>query len=236
MQKRKSEVLPAKWRASPHGRLTAVGADSLRRSFRKSELKPREPIMRDEIQQKIAGNHDLRNGLVAGAIGGLIASWTMNRFQTVLSRRSQRPSKPAKRQSDDSGTSQPVQAAADVDKPATLMLASAISEGVFHHHLTENEKRIAEPAVHYGFGTTMGGLYGALAEVKPRVTTGAGLVFGTALWLTADEAAVPVLGLAYGPTKYPLSAHINALLSHLVYGFSTELVRRTMRCVWKTWH
>jgi len=45
------------------------------------------------------------------------------------------------------------------------------------------------------FGTLMGAAYGAMAEIAPFSTTGGGLPFGLALWLGADEIAVPLLHL-----------------------------------------
>ena len=83
--------------------------------------------------------------------------------------------------------------------------------------------------MHYVFGTASGGLYGALAEVAPQVTTAAGLPFGAAFWLVADEVSVPLLGLSKGATEYPLSTHAYSLASHLVYGATAELSRRTVR-------
>ena len=57
----------------------------------------------------------------------------------------------------------------------------------------------------------------------------AGLPFGAAFWLLADETAVPLLGLSKGPTEYPLSTYAYALASHLVYGLTAEAVRRAVR-------
>jgi putative membrane protein len=110
----------------------------------------------------------------------------------------------------------------------TVKAASAISEGIFGHQLTKDEKKIAGPAVHYALGTGIGGLYGTVAEV-PEVTAGAGLPFGAAFWFVVDETAVPLLGLSKGPTKYPLSTHVYALTSHFVYGLTAEVVRRSLR-------
>ena len=83
--------------------------------------------------------------------------------------------------------------------------------------------------MHYAFGTSVGGLYGAAAELAPEVARGAGLPFGAAFWLVADETALPLLGLSKGPTAYPVSTHVYALASHFVYGLTAELVRRTVR-------
>jgi len=53
------------------------------------------------------------------------------------------------------------------------------------------------------------------AEVTPLATFGEGLVFGTSVWMAADNAIVPALGLAKPPMQTPLSTHIYALASHL---------------------
>jgi putative membrane protein len=63
------------------------------------------------------------------------------------------------------------------------------------------------------------------------VTSGAGLPFGAAFWLLADEVSVPLLGLSKGPTEYPVSTHVYALASHLVYGVTAEMSRRALRQV-----
>ena len=157
-------------------------------------------------------------GLAAGLVGGLVASWAMNRFQELWF------SVANKDQPEETSTT-----SSDEPDDTTVRTASAISEGLFDHKLTAAEKKIAGPAVHYSLGTGVGGLYGAVAEVAPEVTTGAGLPFGAAFWLVVDEGAVPALGLAKGPTAYPLSTHVYALTSHFVYGLTTELVRRSVR-------
>lgn len=82
-----------------------------------------------------------------------------------------------------------------------------ISEGVFGHSLTVKEKEIAGPAVHYAVGTTAGAVYGVAAEYEPNVTRLGGIQFGATFWMVVDEGAVPLLGLAKGPTAYPISNH-----------------------------
>lgn|ERR1700752_5286332 len=162
-----------------------------------------------ELSEKIV------KGFAAGLVGGLVASWTMNRFQELWFSLADK--------------SQPAPRSSEEPDDTTVRAASAISEGLFDHKLTSTEKKIAGPSVHYSLGTGVGGLYGAVAEVAPGVTAGAGLPFGAAFWLVVDEGAVPILGLAKGPTAYPLSTHVYALTSHFVYGLTTEFVRRSLR-------
>jgi hypothetical protein len=175
---------------------------------------------------------DLWKGLAAGLAGGLVASWTMNQFQAAWSKATEGFEKPHGAQSmQPSQGERPGESGQNKEQQddATVKAARAISENILGHELKESEKRPAGAVVHYAFGTATGGLYGAMAEFAPGVTSAAGLPFGAAFWLVADETAVPLLGLSEGPTKYPLSTHAYAFASHLVYGLTTEVVRRTLR-------
>lgn len=179
-------------------------------------------------------------GMVAGLAAGLVASWAMNQFQACWTSVTEGFEKPHGAQSmkpseglnpPESALQQTTPEQKEEQDNATVKAARAISEGIFGHELAENEKKPAGAAVHYAFGTATGGLYGAMAEVAPQITTGAGVPFGAAFWLTADEVAVPLLGLAKGPAAYPVSTHAYALASHLVYGLTTEISRRAVRQV-----
>lgn len=172
-------------------------------------------------------------GLVAGLAGGLIASWTMNQFQAAWTRIAEGSEKPHGAQSMQPAEGSQGEQDQDTKEQddATVETAKVISKNVFGHEIQESEKKTAGAVVHYAFGTATGGLYGALAEVSPQVTMAAGLPFGAAFWLIADEITVPVLGLSKGPTEYPISTHAYALASHLVYGMTAELSRRALRQV-----
>jgi hypothetical protein len=181
---------------------------------------------------------DVSKGLAAGIIAGLVAAWTMNQFQALLSKLAEGEERSHGAQSMQQGSPQhgagrelEERGSEDETDDATERLANIVSEGVFDHQLTEGEKSIAGTAIHYGFGVTSGALYGALAELAPGVTTGAGLPFGATIWLTADEGMVPLLGLSKSPTEYPPSVHAYALAAHFVFGLTTELVRRAVHNV-----
>jgi uncharacterized protein DUF1440 len=177
-------------------------------------------------------NPDLWKGLAAGLAGGLVASWAMNQFQAVWSKAAEGFEKPHGAQSMQPSEGEvPGQAGENKEQQddATVKTARVISESILGHELKESEKRTAGAAVHYAFGTATGGLYGAVAEYAPLVTTAAGLPFGVVFWVVADETVVPLLGLSKGPTKYTLSTHTYALASHLVYGLTAEITRRAVR-------
>ena len=156
---------------------------------------------------------DVVKGAVAGLIGGLIASFVMSEFQSLLSALSEEEKKAKKKK----------------EVPANVKAAEEISEAVFDHRLKKSEKEAAGEAMHYAMGATSGLIYGAAAEIAPMTTVGLGLPFGAAVWLVADDVVVPAFGLSKSPTQYPFSTHAYALSSHLVYGLTTDLVRRVVR-------
>lgn len=178
----------------------------------------------------------LWKGLVAGTLGGLAASWVMNQFQAVLSQVGQSENKPHGAQASQPGephhgvSKQLQQSGAEESSDnATERTANALAQTFLHQRLSQQQKETGGTFVHYAMGATSGGLYGSAAEFVPPVKLGAGAPFGAAVWLLADEALVPALGLSKSPTAYPPSTHASALASHLVYGLTTEAVRRAVR-------
>jgi len=114
---------------------------------------------------------------------------------------------------------------------ATVQAASAMSQEMLHRDLDAGEKRVAGPLVHYIVGSTMGALYGAFAELFPGAARGSGVPFATAVWVGADEIAVPAFGLAKPPREQDATKHSSAFASHVVYGFTADFIRRAIRAV-----
>ena len=158
-------------------------------------------------------------GMLAGAIAGLAASWVMNKFQGSWSEVRQKLQQ-------HSGQQQ-----SGADEEATTKTVGAIGHDVLHVDFSREQRERYAPLVHYAFGTATGALYGALAEHYPLVKRKWGTEFASAVFLAADELAVPALKLSKPPTESSLSKHIYGWASHLVYGLSTETARRSMRAV-----
>lgn len=122
---------------------------------------------------------------------------------------------------------EPASPASDADEDSTIKVAQQISKRARHRPLAPAEKPIAGNLVHYGFGASMGLLYGAAAAATPLVTAGAGAGFGAAVWLGAHAVVVPALGLAPSPLRQPLGKEALEFVLHIVYGISVGLVHRT---------
>lgn len=162
-----------------------------------------------------------RNNMVksasAGLLAGMAGALAMDRFQELVSWLE------AKANGNGGGSG-----GSGGGEPATVKAAEAVSERVFGHELSDDEKQGAGTLMHYAMGAASGMFYGALVERVPVATAATGAVFGAVIWAVADEGAVPALGLAKGPAAYPVSSHFKALASHVAYGVATELVRRAV--------
>ena len=154
---------------------------------------------------------------LTGAVAGLVGTVAMTQFQNALSAISKR---------NKNGQDQP-----QGDAPATVRTVEAMSEKLGRRDLDEKRKKSAGMAVHYLFGTANGALYGAVSPRVPKARLGFGSLFGTALWAVADELAVPALGLSKPAKQTPLSTHLSALSSHIVYGLATEGASRGLRAL-----
>ena len=151
-------------------------------------------------------------GIIAGLVGGVIAAGAMSLVHKgLVGLTSGTPT--AEQQSDD----------------ATVKVADGITRRLVNRPVSADKKPLAANIVHYVFGAGVGGLYGGIAEVAPRVTTALGLPFGVAVWLGAHVIMVPALGLAAPPTRQPPPKEALEFFLHLVYGAVTEVGRRLFR-------
>ena len=160
--------------------------------------------------------HNIWKGMFAGLAGGLAATVVMSRFQAM-----------SQRWQSAHAHGEPERPEPDPD-PATVKAATALAHSA-GFELSRSAKGPAGTAVHYAAGAANGVLYGALSEYTQRVQAGRGMLFGTGLWALGDEIAVPAFGLSRPPADYPLSTHLYALASHLVYGFTADAVCRALR-------
>ena len=155
-------------------------------------------------------------GLFAGLAAGLVATLAMDGFQS-LTKRTTAPL----RRDETAGDEQ--------EEPSTVKLGRRLSKRVLHRDLDDSSAQVVSDALHYGYGTLMGGVYGLMAEFFPKTAIAAGAPYGALLFTLGDEVAVPALGLAKKPTAYPIGVHARAFGAHLVYGTALDLLRRGIR-------
>ena len=86
--------------------------------------------------------------------------------------------------------------------------------------------------MHYSFGRPTAALYGALSEYSSAPKAGFVSAFGKCRTSRRPpDRRSPALNLALLVTEQPPSALATPFAAHLVYGVTTELVRRTARAV-----
>jgi len=173
------------------------------------------PASSEEAENINAAGNRLWLGIAIGALAGLGGTIVMTQFQNAMS--SLAKPKENNGNGENSGEN------------ATVRTADAVTKLVTGREVADDHKVFAGQMVHYSFGTAMGAVYGAMSEIRPASSAGMGLPFGTALWLAADEAALPALGLSGPPRSFPVRTHVYGFASHLVYGASTELFRKGLR-------
>ncbi len=171
----------------------------------------------------MAEKHLIR-GILAGVAGGLAAAWVMNQWSagpgSALNKKLMTPEEQEKVAANSDG------------EDATMKAADGLSTPVQGgQHLTSEQKEKGGPIVHYTYGALVGGLYGGLAEYSKVVRSGFGTTYGSVLFIGGDLVAVPAFGLAEPLDKFPAASYAGPFTSHLVFGATTEVVRRIVRAI-----
>jgi hypothetical protein len=173
----------------------------------------------------------LTRGLIAGAIGGLAASWVMNVF---MEKAGPAVTHAAQHLDGTAHQQQPSEPSDDGEPKidATMKTADAVySAATGGGHLSLEGKQKGGPIVHYTFGALMGALYGAAAEYSDFARAGFGTAFASALFTGADLIAVPAFNLSGSSSNAPASYLASPFSAHVVYGVTSEAVRRTVRAL-----
>ena len=167
--------------------------------------------------------HGLLEAALAGAAGAVVGTLAMNYAQRLwtLAMDGRAPVSAA-----DEHDARDWQERSE-HQNANELAAQSVAGATIHRRLTRGELSIAARVIHFAFGATVGALYGLYAHRNPKHRTG--MALGTALWLTADEIAMPVMGLSSSTLHRPVEMHLQSFAAHLVYGVTTEQVRRVAR-------
>ena len=107
------------------------------------------------------------------------------------------------------------------------VLADRVARWLGHGPLDDHSKLKAQNVIHYTFGAAFGAGYGIAAELIPIITTGLGVSAGAGLYAVTHATVLPLLGIQEPPGRRPRSAVAWELTSHLGFGLTLELGRRT---------
>jgi len=107
------------------------------------------------------------------------------------------------------------------DESATAALGRIVRTKTVGEEPDAGEKTDLSYLIHWAYGISQGGLYGATRAGVAGTDWWGGAIFGLGLWLLGDELIVPLLGLQEGPTAYSVQTHLNRAAMHWVYGTAT---------------
>jgi hypothetical protein len=182
---------------------------------RRPERRPEEKRKRREIK--------LLGGLAAGVVGGLVATWALDRYQEG--------SLEATRRAENAAGASPIlsrrqEALIQNQQRAHSEAAERIAKSTFGKRLSRTQRRNAARVVHYAVGALTGGVYGLTAEILPIVRRGYGAGYANLLFLGGSEAVLPWFNLAWQRSQAPRNGGLPA---PLVYGAVLETTRRVLR-------
>jgi hypothetical protein len=165
----------------------------------------------------------LLGGLAAGVIGGLVATWALDRYQEG--------SLEATRRAENAAGASPILSRRQEEQIQDQQRAHAeaavrIARSTFGKRLSRTQRRNAALVVHYAVGALTGGIYGLTAEILPVVRRGGGTGYANLLFLGGSEAVLPWFNL--GRQRVQASRN-GGLPAPLVYGAVLETTRRVLR-------
>ena len=160
-------------------------------------------------------------GALAGAVGGALGTLVLNLFQKA--------SLEGTRKTEDHWANghnytRQQQQLLDTFKQAHVATAEAVVGTVPRHQREQTATQ-----VEFAFGIACSALYGAAAEYIPVVTTGFGSVYGAVLFTGASEVVLPAVGFVPPPAERTPVQHLGGLAGNVVFGLTTEAVRRLIR-------
>jgi hypothetical protein len=188
-----------------------------RRSEKNPEKKP-------EKNSKKPREIKLLGGLAAGIIGGIVATWVLDKYQQGALE--------ATRAAENAVDAEPVLSRRQEDRlreqqRAHAEAAERIAHSTFGKGLSKMQRRNAAPIVQYAIGALAGGAYGFAVEILPVVRRGYGTGYSNLLFLGGSQAMLPWLNLG---TRQKIAPVKNGGLSAaLVYGATLETTRRILR-------
>jgi putative membrane protein len=147
------------------------------------------------------GDKNVAKGLIAGMVGGIVATAAKSVAERIY----------------------PPRTHGEPEPPAVL------AEKIAGHPLSATTQAVATETIHWTFGAAAGAAYGILAEFYPAATAREGANFGMTLMALTHEGALPALGLSAQPADQTNREKSSEMVTHVVFGLVTEAVRRVVR-------
>jgi hypothetical protein len=162
-------------------------------------------------------------GFAAGIIGGIVATWALDKYQQGAVTATRRAEAVANAEPD---LSRQQEDQLREQQRAHAEAAHRIAKSTVGRKLNRTQQRKAANIVHYGAGALAGGIYGLTAELLPGVRRWYGMGYSKFIFLGAAEPLLPWLGLSSAQKAQVTPAGLPA---PLVFGAALETTRRFLR-------
>lgn len=86
--------------------------------------------------------------------------------------------------------------------------------------LDKTELNALTAVAHFGYGTSMGALYGPIGLALPLPGVVTGILWGLLVWAGSYLGVLPALGILRPATKHPAARNALMIAAHLVWGSS----------------
>lgn len=153
-----------------------------------------------------------RKALVRGALAGVAGTAAMTALQELVAGLQSSDGSDVDAEGESEDSSQDWEQAS-----APAQVGKRIIEGIFHK---EADPKLISPlthAMHWGYGTGWGAVFGLIYADRDGPALGRGLGFGVAVWLASYAQLVP-MGLYEPPWRYEPGDLATELSYHLAYG------------------
>jgi hypothetical protein len=177
----------------------------------------------EKKSKKGSGIH-LFGGLAAGFVGGIVATWVLDKYQQGALE--------VTRRAEGALGAGPVLSSYQENQMlgqqrAHAETADRLAKSTLGKGLSRRQRRDAIPIVHYAVGALAGGAYGLAAELIPAVRAGYGTGYASLLFMGGSQSLLP--GFGFGVLGSRAATQGDGLSGHIVYGATLEVTRRILR-------
>jgi uncharacterized membrane protein YagU involved in acid resistance len=152
---------------------------------------------------------DLSSSLLAGALGGLVATVPMTATLELLHRRLPWWER--------------------YQLPPSQIVARLSRRLGLRRHMDQPEHLTVTLLAHFGYGSAAGAVYAPIAERVPLPGMLKGVIFGLLVWSTSYLGLLPALGILRPATRHPPRRTALMIIAHVVWGATLGLATGLIR-------
>ncbi len=155
----------------------------------------------DTFNQNNSSKANIARGIISGFLGGLAGTLVKSTAEKFLEVRK-------------------------IDEEeAQMTVIDDLSEKITGSQLSGVSENIAEQFAEIPLGASVGAAYGYGKKDDDDINLFDGVILGATTWASTHETSLPLAGLEKSPEDVPMKTQLQELLSHVLFGVTTEIVR-----------